>query len=140
MGEESITYQDWKTRQERKYFLKDSHPSELLTDLICPFDKTPILRWHDGHGSKGYNCVNCGLEYEIDSGNQEEVNDFAKQHYGEETINKVWEITKERNNLISTLIQARKVNLIDNVENLPEPIEDIFSDMASLPCFKQTKD
>ena len=30
---------------------------------------------------KGYTCPNCGLEYSLEFGNQESVNEFAKKYW-----------------------------------------------------------
>jgi hypothetical protein len=81
MEKDSVTYSDWKTGKKIIYKLNDSYPSENKSGLICPFDNTEIIRWHD-HMSKGYECLNCGLDYSsMKANNQEEVNRVAKEHF-----------------------------------------------------------
>jgi hypothetical protein len=61
----SIEFNYWKTGGIVKRQLTNTNPSENKSGLICPFDKTEIIRWHDGHERKGYNCPNCETDYII---------------------------------------------------------------------------
>ncbi len=52
MEKDSVTYKDWQTGKKITKKLGFSNPSENLTGVICSFDNTEILSWHD-HMSKG---------------------------------------------------------------------------------------
>ncbi len=112
MKKETIKYKHWKTGEKIEKELSFSHPSENKTDLFCPFDNTPIIRYHDGHGGKGYECPNCGIEYGILSGTQENVDNFAKQYF-EQIKNDLENLEKEKKNLETKLNHARNKGIIN---------------------------
>jgi hypothetical protein len=108
MREKSIKYKDWDSGKEKIYNLSNSNPYETISNLICPFDDTSIVRWHDQTNNKGYNCPNCGLEYKISSGLQENINNFAKKYYGEKIHKRIADLEKEKSKLSKILNHAVK--------------------------------
>jgi len=115
MSDEFIEFNHWENGELIKRELRTSYPLESKTNLICPFDKTPILRWHDGHGDKGYNCPNCNIEYKIYSGTQKAVNEFYKSHL---------------ENLKLELINLEKKKI--TIESILSPAENTLLNKANL--------
>ena len=111
MEKDFLKYQSWKTGEIIEQELSISYPSQQKTDLVCPFDNTPIIRYHDGHGGKGYECINCEIEYSISHGNQNEVNDFAKDYFGKMS-KKIIALENQKKNLETMLNHAKKKGLI----------------------------
>jgi len=79
MEDRVITFKDWKTGRKVKYNLHSAYPCENKTDLICPFDESPIIWWYNEQ-DKGHHCPNCNLNYPTEIKNQEEVDKFFQDY------------------------------------------------------------
>lgn len=78
MEPEILKYRDWKTGEEVESILRDHHPYERINpqNLICPFDKTPLIHSYDDFNNDII-CVNCGEYYSGRS--QIEINKEANE-------------------------------------------------------------
>jgi hypothetical protein len=77
MEEEFLKYKSWKTGEEYEYKLNLSWAHERVTQLVCPFDKTPLLFCYDDM-DKWTECVNCGEHYLL--GSQQEIDEQARNN------------------------------------------------------------
>ena len=96
-GKEYVEYAHWKTGRKFTRELSNSHPAQHKTSLICPFDNTPLIRWHN-EMDKGYECLNCGIDYKISSGTQENVDKYAEKYF-QKVQDKIDELDERKNNL-----------------------------------------
>ena len=110
MGGEKITYKHWETGEEFTEELRNSHPAEHKTDLVCPFDDSPIIRWYN-EMDKGYKCPNCGIDYNIEFKTQDEINKGAKEYF-QRVEKKVDKLEKEKNELEKMLNHAAEKGII----------------------------
>ena len=78
MESKIIQYKDWKTGEEMEHLLRDSYPNETITNLICPFDQTPIISAYNDYEQWRF-CPNCGELYSRKI-SQEKINEQAKEH------------------------------------------------------------
>jgi hypothetical protein len=77
---EIIKYKDWKTGEEKEYELNQfSSEIEAKTNLLCPFDNTPLLDRSYYHNEYDLFCPNCKNPYPR-TRSQEEVNESAKKY------------------------------------------------------------
>ncbi|MFW6283064.1 MAG: hypothetical protein ACOC1P_03360 [Minisyncoccales bacterium] len=125
MDEEVIKYRDWETGEEIERRLSNSHPAEHKTDLICPFDNSPIIRWYD-EIDKGYKCPNCNIDYSGINNIQEEVDERARDYFSR-VKNRLKSIEEERRNLEKRLNHAIDKDIIDG--------EDLFSKFRGSSVF-----
>lgn len=108
MAQEGIHYIDWKTGEEEIY-----HPpfSILIhkTNLICPFDNTPILDGNSYHNEHDFFCPNCWAHYPTI--NQEGINDHARKKLRkcEDELN---ELKDRESDLEARIKHAKDVGLI----------------------------
>lgn len=115
MGDQQITYRDWKTGEECTYNLSFSHPTEHKTNLICPLDNTPIIYAYD-HLGKTHFCPNCGTNYYHEINTQDSVNVFFKNHL-EQLKKELVNLDKKRIDLLFFLEKAEE-SLQSNKANL----------------------
>lgn len=54
---DSIKYNHWKTGNEIE---RPPYNSEQRTTLICPLDKTPLIKYNE-EMIEGLECPNCGI-------------------------------------------------------------------------------
>src|SRR6056297_483782 len=129
MSKEEIEYVSWKTGEIIKRKLSNSYPAEYKTTLICPFDNTPIIRWHN-EIDQGYKCPNCGTDYSGIRNLQEDVNKYAEKHF-DQLQEKLIELEEEKKNLEAMLNHAIKKEIIK---------EDLFSKYRGSSLFPYNKD
>jgi hypothetical protein len=110
---EIIKYKDWKTGEEKEYKL-NQHSSEIetKTNLICPFDNTPILERSYYHNEYDAFCLNCRNPYSR-TRSQEEINEQAKNYFLRNKKNlKELEVVKA--DLEARIKHAEEVGLISS--------------------------
>ena len=108
----NIKYKHWKTGEELEHTLGTIMSiAEYKTDLFCPFDNTPIIRWRDTK-NKGHKCPNCCTSYDIDFKSQEELNNYFQEHvrFIQEEVQNLPEKSRE---LSSFLKHAKKQGLLN---------------------------
>jgi len=128
MNQEEIEYVFWKTGEKIKKKLNDSHPAEEKTNLICPFDETPIIRWYN-EIDQGYKCPNCGTNYSGIRNRQEDVNKYAEKHFNQ-LQEKLIELEKDKKDLEKKVNHAIGKRIIR---------EDLFSKFRGTSLFPDKK-
>lgn len=105
-----ILYQNWKTGKEEKYELNlYSSDIEHKTDLICPFDNTPILERSYYHNEHDLFCPNCGETYSPNR-TQEWINKQAKNGLFRNRIELI-ELEKKKAKLEERIKQAEEMGI-----------------------------
>lgn len=110
---EVISYTHWKTEEKEQYVLNDrSFSLERKTNLICPFDQTPIIIAYDGVDNH-YFCPNCEESYF--SRTQSGIEREAKENV---ILNrqKLSSLEEESANLKERISHAEKIGLISRTE------------------------
>jgi uncharacterized Zn finger protein (UPF0148 family) len=110
MGQGIIKYKHWKTGEEEQWDLSHYAGVAHKTNLICPFDDTPILDREHYHNEHDVFCPNCGNSYSRNS-TQEEINEQAKENVlrNKKTLK---ELEERKADLESKIKHAEEVGLI----------------------------
>ena len=109
MGE-IIHYQDWKTGEEKEYDSTSSSDIIRKTNLVCPFDNTPILDRIYYHNEHDFFCPNCREHYS-ETNNQEEINHHAIKD-ALKCKDQLAGLEKTRADLEAQVRQAEKMGLL----------------------------
>lgn len=107
---EIIHYQDWKTGEEREFNPNQGLDFIRKTNLVCPFDNTPIFYRSYYHNEHEFFCPNCGGYYP-EPKNQEEIN----RHAIEDALkckDQLVKLKETKADLEARIKQAEKMGLI----------------------------
>jgi hypothetical protein len=107
---EIIKYKHWKTGEEEQCDLSHYIDVAYKTNLICPFDNTPIIERSYYHNEHDTFCPNCGNSYPRTI-NQKEINQQAKDSIlrNKKDLN---ELEEKKADLESRIKHAEEVGLI----------------------------
>ncbi len=109
MESKIIKYKYWKTGEEMEHLLRDSYPHETITNLICPFDQTPLISAYNDYAQWKF-CPNCGEIYSRNV-SQEKINEQAKEHLLRDKKD-LQELEQTRADLEARIKHAEEVGLI----------------------------
>jgi len=105
---QSINYNHWRSG---KGVIRPLDHSESKTNLVCPFDKTFLISYHDGFNEDFY-CPNCGIDYSESGKTQYEIEDFIRNYF--KTLkSRFHELKEDRQDLGLMLESAKTKRLID---------------------------
>jgi hypothetical protein len=113
--EEIIDYRDWRTGEKKKY--KIDRITIIKTNLICPFDNTPLMEIEENSLSYDYiSCPNCKEDYSITK-NQEEINKQARENILRQ-VRRLPQLTRERKDLEARIKHAKNVGILKSSKRL----------------------
>lgn len=108
---EIIKYKDWKTGEEKGMDISKYAGDGIdKTDLICPFDDTPILERSYYHNEHDLFCPNCRAYYPR-TRDQKEINESAKDD-ALRNKKELIELKKKTTDLEARIKHAEEVGLI----------------------------